>query len=49
MGRMAQLQERLRQHYGDADAEKICSRNALRVLRAEWGNRRPAPGPGDSP
>jgi hypothetical protein len=36
MGRMGELQERLRQRYGDGDAEKICSANALRVLRAEW-------------
>ena len=49
MGRMGELQERLRQRYGDGDAEKICSANALRVLRAEWGARRPAPGPGGSP
>ncbi len=49
MGRMAELQQHLRQRYGDADAEKICSGNALRVLRSEWGNRRPSPGAGGSP
>jgi microsomal dipeptidase-like Zn-dependent dipeptidase len=42
MGRMAELQERLADRYGQADAEKICSGNALRVLLAEWGNKRPA-------
>jgi microsomal dipeptidase-like Zn-dependent dipeptidase len=44
MGRMAELQSALRARYGDADAEKICSGNALRVLRAEWGKKRPRPG-----
>jgi microsomal dipeptidase-like Zn-dependent dipeptidase len=41
MGRMAELQKRLHDRYGAADAEKICSGNALRVLRSEWGRRRP--------
>ena len=41
MGRMAALQRELRARYGDADAEKICSGNALRVLRSAWGLRRP--------
>ncbi|HWC85025.1 MAG TPA: membrane dipeptidase [Solirubrobacteraceae bacterium] len=43
MGRMAALQRALRARYGDADAEKICSGNALRVLRAAWGEKRPRP------
>jgi microsomal dipeptidase-like Zn-dependent dipeptidase len=43
MGRMAELQKELRARYGDVDAEKICSGNALRVLRAEWGRKRPRP------
>ena len=42
-GKMAALQAHLRTRYGDADAEKICSGNALRVLRAEWGHKRPRP------
>jgi membrane dipeptidase len=41
MGKMAELQRRLAARYGDADAEKICSGNALRVLRAQWGRKRP--------
>ena len=43
MGRMAEMQKRLHERYGAADAEKICSGNALRVLRAQWGRRRPRP------
>jgi microsomal dipeptidase-like Zn-dependent dipeptidase len=43
MSRMTSLQDHLRTRYGDADAEKICSGNALRVLRAEWGHKRPRP------
>jgi microsomal dipeptidase-like Zn-dependent dipeptidase len=43
MGQMGELQKRLRARYGDLDAEKICSGNALRVLRAEWGQKRPRP------
>ena len=43
MGRMGDLQQALRARYGDTDAEKICSGNALRVLRAEWGHMRPRP------
>ena len=43
MGRMGDLQQALRARYGDTDAEKICSGNALRVLRAEWGHKRPRP------
>ncbi len=39
--RMAPLQTYLRTRYGDADAERICNGNALRVLRAEWGHKRP--------
>jgi microsomal dipeptidase-like Zn-dependent dipeptidase len=41
MGRMSSLQDHLRTRYGDADADKISSGNALRVLRAEWGHKRP--------
>jgi hypothetical protein len=29
--------------YGEADAEKLCNANALRVLRANWGRKRPRP------
>jgi microsomal dipeptidase-like Zn-dependent dipeptidase len=43
MSKMTSLQDHLRTRYGDADAEKICSGNALRVLRAEWGHKRPRP------
>lgn len=41
MGRMRDLQAGLGARYGPADAEKICSANALRVLRAQWGRKRP--------
>jgi membrane dipeptidase len=41
MGRMTSLQEHLRTRYGAENAEKISSGNALRVLRAEWGHKRP--------
>jgi microsomal dipeptidase-like Zn-dependent dipeptidase len=41
MGRMRALQRSLRDRYGTDDAEKICSANALRVLRSSW--RTPAP------
>jgi len=43
MGQMAELQNKLHARYGRADAEKICSGNALRVLRAQWGHKRPRP------
>jgi microsomal dipeptidase-like Zn-dependent dipeptidase len=43
MGQMAALQRELRARYGTADAERICSGNALRVLRAAWGHPRPRP------
>ncbi|MGZ4201203.1 MAG: dipeptidase [Thermoleophilaceae bacterium] len=36
LGRMAELQERLRGKYGPEVAEKISSGNALRVLQAGW-------------
>jgi microsomal dipeptidase-like Zn-dependent dipeptidase len=41
LGCMTELQTALRGRYGDVDAEKICNGNALRVLRAQWGRRRP--------
>jgi microsomal dipeptidase-like Zn-dependent dipeptidase len=40
-GRMADLQQALRDRYGDAVAEQIAGGNALRVLRAHWGRKRP--------
>jgi membrane dipeptidase len=43
MGRMTKLQAHLSARYGSVDAEKICNGNALRVLRAEWGRKRPPP------
>ena len=43
MSRMRELQAHLRTRYGAADAEKISSGNALRVLRAEWGRKRARP------
>ncbi len=42
-GRMAALQEALRARYGDAVAEQIAGGNALRLLRAQWGRKRPRP------
>jgi microsomal dipeptidase-like Zn-dependent dipeptidase len=36
MGRMAAFQDRLAERYGPADADKLCSGNALRVLRARF-------------
>ena len=41
MGRMTTLQAHLSARYGAVDAEKICNGNALRVLRAAWGHKRP--------
>jgi microsomal dipeptidase-like Zn-dependent dipeptidase len=41
MGRMTKLQAHLSARYDAVDAEKICNGNALRVLRAEWGHKRP--------
>jgi microsomal dipeptidase-like Zn-dependent dipeptidase len=41
MGHMAALQAALADRYGESDAEKLCSANALRVLRAHWGRKRP--------
>jgi membrane dipeptidase len=43
MGRMTNVQAHLSARYGAVDAEKICNGNALRVLRAEWGRKRPRP------
>jgi microsomal dipeptidase-like Zn-dependent dipeptidase len=37
LGRMADFQAALAERYGAQDAEKICSANALRVLRHAWG------------
>lgn len=36
MGRMRALQQSLAERYGSEPAEKICSANALRVLRSAW-------------
>jgi membrane dipeptidase len=36
MGRMRALQDSLRDRYGPENARKICSANALRVLRSAW-------------
>jgi len=36
MGHMRRLQQSLRARYGPVNAEKICSENALRVLRSAW-------------
>jgi hypothetical protein len=33
---MGALQVELRRRYGEADAEKICSGNAVRVLTNSW-------------
>jgi membrane dipeptidase len=41
MGRMRELQDSLRDRYGAAASEQICSSNALRVLRDAW-RRTPA-------
>lgn len=41
MDEMARLQAELVSRYGEANAEKLCNANALRVLRAHWGRRRP--------
>jgi microsomal dipeptidase-like Zn-dependent dipeptidase len=40
-GRMADLQHALRDRYGDAVAGQIAGGNALRVLRTQWGRKRP--------
>jgi membrane dipeptidase len=45
-GRMADLQQALRARYGDDVAEQISSGNALRVLRGQWGRKRPRPASG---
>jgi membrane dipeptidase len=41
MGRMRDLQDALSARYGDEDAKRICSANALRLLDRSWG-RAPA-------
>jgi microsomal dipeptidase-like Zn-dependent dipeptidase len=33
---MQRLEGALRERYGDADGERICSGNGLRVLNAGW-------------
>ena len=40
-GRMADLQHALVARYGDEVAAQIAGANALRVLRGEWGRKRP--------
>ena len=40
-GRMADLQQALAQRYGTDVTEQISSGNALRVLRTQWGRKRP--------
>jgi microsomal dipeptidase-like Zn-dependent dipeptidase len=40
-GRMADLQGALTQRYGSDVTQQISSGNALRVLRAQWGRKRP--------
>jgi microsomal dipeptidase-like Zn-dependent dipeptidase len=40
-GRMADLQRALTTRYGQDVAEQIASGNALRVLRTQWGRKRP--------
>lgn len=40
-GRMADLQRALRERYGAAVAGQIAEGNALRVLRTQWGRKRP--------
>jgi microsomal dipeptidase-like Zn-dependent dipeptidase len=37
MGRMAGLEDALRERYGEEDAGSICSGNALRLLERHWG------------
>jgi microsomal dipeptidase-like Zn-dependent dipeptidase len=39
MSDLAKLEERLVSHYGAEKAELICSGNALRLLRAGWGQK----------
>ncbi len=43
MGHMRALQQALAERYGAADAERICSANALRVLRSGWRAAPPSP------
>ncbi len=43
-GRMADLQQALRDRYGDAVAAQIAGGNALRILRTQWGRKRPRAG-----
>jgi microsomal dipeptidase-like Zn-dependent dipeptidase len=42
MGHMRRLQQSLSDRYGATEAEKICSKNALRVLTSAWGAAPPA-------
>jgi microsomal dipeptidase-like Zn-dependent dipeptidase len=41
MSQMKRLQHALHDRYGSENAEKICSGNALRVLRDNWAHKRP--------
>jgi len=43
MGHMRALEQALAERYGAADAERICSANALRVLRSGWQASPPSP------
>jgi microsomal dipeptidase-like Zn-dependent dipeptidase len=43
MGQMSELQRELRARYGDENAHRICRDNALRLLREQWGRKRPRP------
>jgi microsomal dipeptidase-like Zn-dependent dipeptidase len=48
-GKMADLQGALRTRYGDDVGQQIAGGNALRILRTEWGRKRPrtaSPGAG---
>jgi microsomal dipeptidase-like Zn-dependent dipeptidase len=45
-GRMSALQRALEARYGADVAEQIASGNALRLLRTQWGRKRPRPSSG---
>jgi len=42
-GRMADLQQALSDRYGAGVAQRIAGDNALRMLRTQWGRKRPRP------